>query len=134
MKIQFNGSYFILFVLLFLVEVAIAVFLKDGFIRYTVGDFLVVILLYCFFRSFIKTKPHYIAVATMLVAYTIEFLQLANVLAYVNLRGNKWVSIIMGTHFSFEDLIAYTLGVVVILYLDKSTFLRKWLNQSFPST
>lgn len=133
MKFQFNTKYFIITVLLFIAEVVIAVFLKDGFIRYTVGDFLVVILMYCFLRSFIKTKPLYVAIATLLIAYIVEFLQLVNLLDYLNLRNNKWASIIMGTHFSVEDLIAYSLGVIMVLLLDKSTLMRKWLGYSLPS-
>lgn len=118
MKLTFNKTYFLAALLLFTIEVGIAVYLKDGFIRYTVGDFLVVILMYCFTGSFIKSKPLYIAIATLLIAYAVEFLQLMNILDYLELRGNKWISIIMGTHFSVEDLIAYTLGVLLIFFLD----------------
>ncbi|MGB5553598.1 MAG: DUF2809 domain-containing protein [Flavobacteriaceae bacterium] len=124
MKFQFNIKYFIISVLLFSIEVAIAIFLKEGFIRYSVGDFLVVILMYFFIRSFIKAKPLHIAIATLLIAYAVEFLQMANLLDYLDLRNNKWAAIIMGTHFSIEDLIAYTLGVVLVFYLDKGIFRR----------
>ncbi len=118
MKIQFNLHYFIPSVLLIITEIAIAIFLKHGFIRYTVGDFLVVILMYCLFRSFIQTKPLYIAIMTLLIACTVEFLQLVDVLGHFGLRGNRWVGIVMGTHFSIEDLIAYSLGVAVIFFID----------------
>ena len=53
---QFNKTYLLLFLLLFLVEAAIAYYLKDGFIRHTFGDYLVVIMLYLFLKSFIKIK------------------------------------------------------------------------------
>ncbi len=118
MKLTFNIRYFIVFILLFGIETCIAIFLKEGFIRYTVGDFLVVILLYCFFKSFIKTQTIYIAIATLFIAYGIEFLQLTNLVRYDMIKEYKWVSLVLGSHFSIQDLIAYSLGTVSILYLD----------------
>ena len=44
----FRRSYFSFFVLLFIIEVLIALFVNDRLIRPYVGDFLVVILIYCF--------------------------------------------------------------------------------------
>lgn len=118
MKLTFNIYYFIAFALLFAVEVCIAIFLKDGFIRYTFGDFLVVILLYCFFKSFIKINNSYVAIVTLIMAYSIELLQLTNITQTVTLKHQKWVSLVLGSHFSKEDLIAYTLGIISIYYID----------------
>lgn len=118
MKFTFNKSYFIYFILLFIIEVLIAVYLKSGFIRHTVGDFLVVILVYCFLRSFIKTKPIYIAIITLIIAFTTEFLQLTNFLQYMGLGDHKLANIIFGNSFSVQDLVAYTLGVLVTWYVD----------------
>jgi len=50
-KLQFSHSSFIAFALLFLTEIAIAVFFKGGFIRHTFGDYLVVLLLYFFSKE-----------------------------------------------------------------------------------
>ena len=118
MKLTFNKTYFLAALLLFCIEVVIAFYLKDGFIRYTVGDFLVVILMYCFIASFIKTKPIYIAITTLLIANAIEFLQMVKILQYFNLQGNKWANLIMGNSFSVEDLVAYTLGVALVFLVD----------------
>lgn len=73
MKSAFNRNYFIAFILLLVIEVLIAAFLNDGFIRHTMGDFLVVILLYCFFKSFLKTNSIAVAIVTLAIAFTIEF-------------------------------------------------------------
>ena len=126
MKIRFQPYYFLAFLILFITEVLIAVFLKDGFIRFTVGDFLVVILLYCFFGSFLKIKSLHNAIGTLAIAFGIEFLQLANILTYLNLNTNKWVNLIMGNHFSIQDLLAYTLGVIFIYLIDNQLFLIKF--------
>ena len=50
-QLRFNGVAFIIFVALFIVEVVIAVFVNDQFIRPILGDVLVVILIFFFLRS-----------------------------------------------------------------------------------
>jgi len=121
MKLQYNKTYLIASIILFIVEVLIAIFLKDGFIRHTFGDYLAVILLYCMFKSCIKTKPFYIAIVVLIISYGIEFLQLTNFLEIINLDNNKLAKIILGSTFSFSDLIAYTLGFISILIFEFQT-------------
>lgn len=118
MKSTFNKIYFIAFVILFAIEVLIAATLKEGFIRHTVGDFLVVILMYCFFKSFLKTNLLLVAIATLVIAYTIEFLQLTDFLQYLGLKQNKWANLILGNTFSVQDLVAYTLGIIVVFFVN----------------
>ena len=118
MKITFNKKHFIIFLLLIIVEVLIAIYLKSGFIRHTVGDFLVTVLVYCFLRSFIQTKPSYIAIVTLTIAFATEFLQLTPFLEVLGLGDNNLAKIILGTSFSVQDLVAYTLGVALIWMAD----------------
>ncbi|WP_158974140.1 DUF2809 domain-containing protein [Cellulophaga sp. L1A9] len=118
MKFIFNKIHFTFFILIFGVEIAIAYYLKTGFIRHTVGDFLVVILIYCFFRSFIKTNPLYIAMVTLVLSYTVEFLQRTSFLQILSLDQNKWANLIFGNSFSIQDLVAYTLGVLAVTFID----------------
>ena len=118
MKLRFNKTYFLFFILLFLTEAAIAYYLKSGFIRHTFGDFLVVILLYCFFKSFIKANSVVVALFTLVIAYTIEFLQLTNFLEVLRLKGNLWANLVFGNSFSLQDLVAYSLGIVVTLFIE----------------
>ena len=119
MKLTINKTYFIAFILLFLVEAAIAYYLKTGFIRHTFGDFLVVILLYCFFKIFIKGYPVAIGISTLGIAYIIEFLQLTNFLEILGLKTNLWANLVFGNSFSIQDLVAYTLGIAFTLLLEK---------------
>lgn len=119
MVFRFNIIYFVLFLILLIIEILIATFLKSGFIRHTFGDFLVVILLYTLIKSILKTKSLYIALAVLIIAFSIEFLQLANLLDYLNLRDNLLANLILGSHFSIQDLIAYTLGVICSFLIDK---------------
>lgn len=118
MKLKFNCYYFIAFVVLFTTEALIAIYLKDGFIRHNFGDYLVVILLYCFFKSFITGKSFQIALAVLLISYVIEFLQLTSFLEVLNLQNNRIAKIVLGSTFSIGDLIAYTFGIITILIFE----------------
>ncbi len=118
MKTKFQPYYFAVFYSLLLVEIAIALLLKGGFIRHTFGDFLAVIVLYCLIKSFLDIKPIPLALIVLVIAFAIEFLQLANVLEHLSLNNNKFIATVLGTSFSVQDLIAYTLGTVFILITD----------------
>ena len=115
---QFNKTYLLLFLLLFLVEAAIAYYLKDGFIRHTFGDYLVVIMLYLFLKSFIKIKPISASVVVLLIAFVVEFLQLTSFLEFFNLENNYCAKLILGSTFQISDLLAYTLGVLTIIAIE----------------
>ncbi len=117
-NLSFNKSYFILFLLLFAIEVLIALYLKDGFIRHTFGDYLVVILMYCFIKSFIKNHWKAIAFGVLVFAYIIEGLQALNLLLLFNLQNNTLVNLILGNTFSIGDLAAYTLGFITIIIVE----------------
>lgn len=116
-----NKTYLIITILLFKTEVLIAIFLKTGFIRHTFGDYLVVILLYCFVRSFLNINPIKLAIAVLVFAFTVEFLQWANLLKMLNLQNNHVAKLILGSTFQISDLTAYTLGVITVLWVETKT-------------
>lgn len=118
MTLKLNKTYLTVTITLLIVEVLIALFLKSGFIRHTFGDYLVVILMYCFFKSFIKGKPFYVAIVILAFSFAIEFLQLVNILKPLNLQNNHLAKLILGSTFQFSDLVAYTLGIVTVLIIE----------------
>lgn len=118
MKLEFNRTYFFAFILLLITEAAIAILLKSGFIRHTFGDYLVVILLYCFLRTFWNEKPIIVAVVVLIISSIVELLQLTTYLEYFNLHHNYAVKIVLGSTFSFSDLVAYTLGFLTVIILE----------------
>ena len=65
--LTFNLKYFLFALALFMIEVLIALFVHDSFIRPYLGDFLVVILIYCAVRTFIKASPLKIAIGCIAV-------------------------------------------------------------------
>ena len=74
-NIKFNWYYFVLTILLLGLEILIALFVHDGIIRPYIGDLLVVILIYCFVKSFVNTPVFMTAVLVLLFSYTVEILQ-----------------------------------------------------------
>ena len=117
-KMNFNLTYFILFIILFLIEIGIAYFLHTGFIRHTFGDFLVVIMLYCFLKSFIDFTPVKTAIYVLLIAYTIEILQLTPFLKWLNLQNNTLANTVLGHTFHTNDLWAYTIGMLTVIFIE----------------
>jgi len=116
---KFNARVFIIFLLLFATEVIIAFFVKQSFIRYVFGDFLIVIMLYYFLKSFLKVKTLYLALGVLLFAYAIEFIQLTRFLEILNLEDNKLATLIFGNTFGVGDLVAYTLGIITVLIIER---------------
>ena len=116
---QFNHRYFFYALLLFIVEVLIALYVKDAIIRPNGGDFLVVILIYYFVRAFWNGAVAKIAVGVLLFAYTVEILQYFKIVNLLGLEGNRLATIVIGTGFSWWDMLAYTLGILVVYFIDK---------------
>lgn len=115
---RFHKRYFIYTVLLFLIEVLIALYVNDAFIRPYGGDFLVVILIYYFVRTFFKISPLKVAVGVLLFSYAIEILQYFKLVSLLGLQDIELARIIIGTGFSWWDMLAYTLGILVVYALD----------------
>lgn len=120
----FNKRYFFLTVFLFLLEVQIALFIHDAFIRPYVGDFLVVILLYCMIRTFLDLTVMQAALSVLLFSYLIEFLQYFQLVHVLGLQDSNLAKIIIGTYFAWGDILAYSLGIMTVLVLEKAIGFR----------
>ena len=118
-RFNFNKNYFLAAVLLFIILVVIAVFVNDKFIRPTVGDFLVVIFIYCFFKSFWNASSLKVGICVLLFAYAVEIGQYFDLVKLLSLEHSKLARVVIGTHFVWNDLVAYTLGVLAVLGIEK---------------
>jgi len=114
----FNLRFFLLTILFFVTEVLIALYVRDNFVRPYVGDYLVVILIYCAVRTFIKANPIKIAIAVLLFAYLVEVLQYFRIVDRLGLSGNLVAKTVIGYGFEWLDMLAYTLGVITILLVE----------------
>lgn len=115
----FNRTYFLLTLLLFVTEVCIALFVHDNFVRPYIGDVLVVILIYCFVKSFLKVSVTKAAIAVLLFAFTVETLQYLAIVKKLGLENNKIAKTVIGTSFSWEDILAYIIGIVMVMVSER---------------
>ena len=117
--LKFSPFYAISTLLLFITEVLIAIFVLDQFIRPYIGDFLVVILIYSFVKSFLNTPVVPTAIGVLLFAYTVELLQYFRIVEILGLQHSRAARIIIGSSFEWQDMLAYTLGVLAVVLLEK---------------
>src|SRR6218665_1509175 len=122
--LTFNRKYFFLTVLIFIAEVLIALFVHDTIIRPYIGDVLVVILIYCFVKSFLKLPVLAVALFTLLFSFSIEFLQYLNIVEKLGLQESKIARTVIGTSFAWIDLVCYIAGIIVVLIAEKA-FVKK---------
>jgi hypothetical protein len=128
--LTFKLNYFILAVGLFIVEVLIALFVDDRIVRPYVGDFLVVILVYCFLRSFIDLPVKTLALSALVFSYAVEFLQYLDILTMLGLNGSTLARTVLGSSFEWTDLLAYTLGIILVLCVEN--IVARKLRKSAP--
>ena len=123
-RLRWNRLHFLLAVLLLALEVAIAtVFSGWGWVRGSLGDVLVVLLIYHAVQAFADLRPLPVALAAVLLAYAVEGLQYLHAADWLGLpRGSVW-RVVLGTHFSWGDMAMYTLGGLLAYALDR------WLIQ-----
>lgn len=121
-KIRFDKKAFIIFFIIFLVEVIIALFINDSIIRPYGGDVLVVMLMYYFVKSFFQIKPLYLAIAAVLFAYLVEFTQYLKLVEILNVQDNVILRTVIGSSFSWGDILAYTLGGLICYFLDRKNY------------
>jgi hypothetical protein len=123
----FSKKYFFWTLVLFIVELSIALYIRDAFIRPYVGDYLVTIFIYCFIRTFFKTKIWKVCLAVLLFSYIVEVLQYFHIVNVLGLQNNIIMKTAIGYGFEWWDLLAYTLGIVTVLILEpqSNNFFRK---------
>ncbi|MFT3980851.1 MAG: DUF2809 domain-containing protein [Ferruginibacter sp.] len=115
----FRPRYFIVALVIFIIEVLIALYVHDAIIRPHIGDLLVVIMIYCFLRAFFSWSVKTAALITLLFAYLIEALQYINIVERLQLQHSRLARVVIGTYFSRIDILAYTIGVVLVLLAER---------------
>lgn len=115
---RFNKYYFALAVLLFNVEVLIADFVHDSIIRPYGGDFLVVILVYCTVKAFLKTDLWFTSIAVLIFSYVVEITQYYHLINKLGWENSSLARNLLGTTFRWEDMLAYTMGMALVLIIE----------------
>lgn len=118
MKNRLRVIYGVLFVVILIVEILIALFVHDNFIRPYIGDMLVTVLICSFARFFIPEK---IKVLPMLVFAFSTLVEIGQYFDFVKLLGiddNPFISTLLGRTFSVADLICYAMGCILFAIID----------------
>ena len=107
--------YFLIFAALFALETLIALTLRGGFIRSYLGDVIVVWVVYCFVQMLLGGRNnHYIvALGVLVFAFVVEFMQAINIVELLGVQNNAFLRTVIGTSFSWGDLVCYTVGTAV---------------------
>jgi hypothetical protein len=107
---RFSRDAFGVFLIVLLIEIIIAIFFRDPFVRYFLGDVLIVVLICYFIRSFCAARLPLVIVGTLIFAYSVEIAQYFNIANYLGGRDSIAVQLTVGTTFEWLDFIAYTIG------------------------
>ena len=123
-------------------EIFIAIYAKDGFIRYYLGDVLAAAMLYAFGRAAFRLPPKILALAVFILSLVIEIVQYFKVLEILGVQ-NYALWIIFGGTFDWTDIICYAIGCVLAyvsenfigsehtIYNEIRIFRRKRLPKNF---
>lgn len=106
--------YAIMTVILLAVEVFIALFIHDRFIRPYIGDVIVVIVVYTFVRIFIPERVRLLPLYVFIFAAGVEVLQLFHIVDILGLENNRFMRILIGSVFDMADVICYGVGCVML--------------------
>jgi hypothetical protein len=117
--VRFHRGYALLTLGLFLIEVVIALFVRDRFVRPYLGDTLAVILVYSALRTVSRVDMTHAAAIAFLIAVAIEFGQLFRVLDLLGLQRNPIARIVLGYGFEAKDIFAYAAGAMIVLVAER---------------
>ncbi|MBQ7045817.1 MAG: DUF2809 domain-containing protein [Clostridia bacterium] len=128
MKSKTSPRYIFVFLTLFIfiIEILIALFVRDAFLRPYVGDMLVTVLICSFIRIFFPQKIKYLPIFVFLFALAVEIGQYFDFVTLLGLSNIRFFKILLGATFSIADIFCYLFGCITFYALEK--FLLKKLK------
>lgn len=124
MKLSFRPGYALAALALFLVEVAIALGVKDRFIRPYGGDVLATILVYLALRAVTDLRVMPAALAALAISFLVEIAQALDLVTRLGLSHNETARTVLGTSFAVGDLVAYSVGALIVIMVERSRGVR----------
>ena len=70
-------------------------------------------------RSLLVAPASGVALTALLISYLIEALQYVNLLEWLGWQHYRVASIVLGSHFEWIDMLAYTLGILAIMGIER---------------
>ena len=117
-NVRLHRGYALFAVVLFAIEVVIAVFVRDAFVRPILGDVLAVMFVYCALLSVFTIRQRTAALIAFAIAVVIEIMQYLDALTWLRLEDNQIARIVLGTTFTWGDIVAYVVGALASLIAD----------------
>lgn len=111
--------------------IVVQFFDSNRFIRGFIGDSIIVMVIYSFFKTIADFNSIKLAVSIILFSFVIETLQYFKIIRILGFEENYITRIIFGSVFDSMDLLAYLIGVFVIYSIDMfiiSKFLREEIS------
>lgn len=102
------------FIFFLIIEVLIALFVHDNFVRPYIGDVLVVVVIYFFVRIFILEKYKFLPVIIFAFAVGVEVCQFFDIVKRLGLSDNIFMRILIGSTFDRKDIVCYGIGSMLI--------------------
>ena len=109
----------VLFGLLLSVEVLIALFVHDGFVRPYAGDVLVVAVVYFFVRIFIPEKYPWLPAAVFAFALLVELSQGLHLVERLGIT-NPVLRTILGSVYDVRDIMCYGVGCMFLAAYERA--------------
>ncbi|WP_326985109.1 DUF2809 domain-containing protein [Chryseobacterium sp. MYb264] len=127
MKFKFNLKYFVVTIIIFLIEVLIATKLKNiFFVRAYLGDVIVVMLIYTFIKCFFEIKNNLQLILGIFVfSCLVEFAQYLNVAEKLGFKPGSLMYIVIGNSFSLIDILCYAAGCLLLSVFIKMILEKK---------
>lgn len=116
---RFNTRYLSAAAALTAIEIYIGVKMHDDFVRPYVGDYLVVILLYCLLRGLSRVPIRPAAISVLLFSYGVETGQYFHIADRLGFTQPSLMRTLIGTFFTWNDILCYTLGILSVLGVEK---------------
>ncbi len=108
--------YTVLSCLLLTMEILIALFVNDNFVRPYVGDVLVTLLLCSFLRIIFPKGIPALPVYVFLLAAAVEMGQYFDLVALLGIQS-EFLSVLLGRTFSLLDILCYAVGCLLFFLI-----------------
>ena len=101
-------------IVLLIIEVLIALYVHDDFVRPYVGDMLVVVVVYTFVRIFIPERIRLLPLWVFIFAVAVEILQWFHIVDLLGLTDNRFFRVLIGGVFDVKDILCYAVGCIML--------------------
>lgn len=102
------------FMFLLFVEIFIALYVRDAFVRPYLGDVLAVIVVYCFVRIFLPGRIRLLPLYIFFFAAGVEVLQYFRLAERLCLTDSRFMRILLGSVFDWKDILCYAAGCALL--------------------